>query len=45
MKKRGKKQKRYTKKDFLLDLQYIVIPALVIGISWLAYITIYYIVK
>lgn len=45
MKQRGKKQKRYTKKDFMIDLQYIGTPALVIGISWLAYITIYYIVK
>lgn len=45
MKQGGKKQERYTKKDFLLDLQYIGIPALVIGISWIIYITIYYIVK
>lgn len=45
MKQRGKKQRGYTKKDFMIDLQYIGIPTLMLGISWLAYITIYYIVK
>ena len=45
MKQRGKKQRRYTKKDFLIDLEYIGIPALILGISWIIYITIYYIIK
>ena len=45
MKQRGRKQRRYTKKDFLLDLEYIGIPTLMLGISWITYITIYYIVK
>lgn len=45
MKERGRKQRRYTKKDLLIDLEYIGMPALILGISWLTYITIYYIVK
>lgn len=45
MKERGRKQRRYTKKDLLIDLEYIGVPILMLGISWFAYITIYYIVK
>lgn len=45
MKQRGRKQRRYTKKDFLIDLEYIGVPILMLGILWIAYITIYYIVK
>lgn len=45
MKQRGRKQRRYTKKDLLTDLEYIGMPMLMLGISWIAYITIYYIVK
>lgn len=45
MKQKVNKKRRYTKKDFLIDLEYIGVPILILGISWLAYITIYYIVK
>lgn len=45
MKQRGKKQRRYTKKDLLIDLEYIGIPTLILGLLWITYITIYYIVK
>lgn len=45
MKERGIKKRRYTKKDLLIDLQYIGVPILMLGISWIAYITIYYIIK
>ena len=45
MKQRGRKQRRYTKKDLLIDLEYIGVPILMLGISWITYITIYYIIK
>ena len=45
MKERGRKQRRYTKKDLLIDLQYIGTPTLMLGVSWFMYIIIYYIVK
>lgn len=45
MKQRDNKQRGYTKKDLLIDLEYIGIPTLMLGISWITYITIYYIVK
>lgn len=45
MKQKGNKKRGYTKKDFMIDLKYIGTPALVLGLSWIMYITIYYIVK
>lgn len=45
MKQKGNKKRGYTKNDLLTDLEYIGTPTLVLGLSWIMYITIYYIVK